>query len=416
MARVNYKKLSKPDTFIGRYLDYCSNSETSTAYDFWTAMWLMSVALGRGVVVDRPHAPVRLNLFVILVAESGVTRKSSAVRRAVKFARNITGNDNPLIESRITPEALEWQLQIQTIDHGYAYTNIAVDELVTFLGKEKYVSAMPTLLTDLYDAPEFRTGGGTLSRGTTRLQNVFVNFLSASTPSWLLRAVNPDVIEGGFTSRVIFIVSEKAKMSAPWPVANDVALSTQIQEDLNAIRAQSKTVPSIEVTIAARKRFESWYKRRDLHRDTFRSSFQSREDAHVLRVAALLAINEGGWQIQAHHITGAIAVVLECREDGAAIFEGTGTQTKVILGIDALRDKLLIAGMSGVPQAQLTAQMQRYFDAEHMKIALDVMHELGMVQQFSGIKIGKGRPTTLWRATKALLDSKALDLIIDRVQ
>lgn len=412
MARTNYKKLVKPDTFIGRYLEYCSTGETPVAYDMWTAMWLLSVALGRGVVVDRPSAPVYLNLFLILVAESGVTRKSSAVRRAVKFARDISEH---LIEAKITPEALEWQLQEQTLEKGHAYSDIAIDELVTFLGKEKYVDKMPTLLTDLYDCPEVRTGGGTLARGRSYLRNVFVNFLSASTPSWLLRAVNPDVIEGGFTSRVIFIVAEQPKRSAPWPMKSDDELRALITADLTRIRKQAKDVPYIEVTPKARARFELWYRKRTLHRDTFRSSFQSREDAHILRVAALLAINENVWQVQTNHIAAAINIVLECREDGARIFEGTGTQSKMVLGLDTLRDKLMLAGMNGLTQGAITAQMQKYMNAEYTKAALAVMHELGQVQQFAGIKVGPGRPTTIWRATKLLQDSKALDHIIERI-
>jgi hypothetical protein len=415
MPRINYKKLVRPDTFIGRYLEYCQHSETPVAYDIRTALWLLSVALGRGVVVDRPHAPVYLNLFCILVAESGVTRKSSAVRRAVKFARVLTDESNPLIESKITPEMLEWQLQEQTMEYGHAYNNIAIDELVTFLGKEKYVDKMPTLLTDLYDCPEVRTGGGTLSRGSTVLRNVFINFLSASTPSWLLRAVNPDVIEGGFTSRVVFIVAEQPKRSSPWPVASDDKLRDSIEDDLRRVRREASNIPSIHLTPTARSRFEAWYRRRELHRDTFRSSFQSREDAHVLRLAALLSVNDGAWQIQTNHIANAIKIVTECREDGARIFEGTGTHSKIILGLDALRDKLLVAGMNGSSQTELVAKVQRSMNAEHVKTALAVMHELGMVQKFEGIKLGPGRPKTVWRATRALADGKALDNIIERV-
>lgn len=416
MTRVRYTKLVPPDTFVGRFMAYCSHSETPSSYDLWTALWLISVAVGRGIVVARPGAPVHLNLFCVLVAESGVTRKSTAVRRAVAFARGVCGDQSPLIESRITPELLEDNLQKQSKKYGYAYTNIAIDEMVKFLGKERYVEAMPTLLTDLYDSPTLRTGGGSLVRGKTELRNVYVNFLSASTPSWLLRAVNPDVIEGGFTSRVIFVVSEQPKRSAPWPIAPDETLSEHIHLDLRNIQAEAVRIGSISVNSIALKRFSSWYNARDKKRDPFRASFQSREDSHVLRVAALLAINDGGWEIQANHITAAIKVITETREDGAAIFEGSGGSSKLVLGADALRDKLLAAGMAGTTQGKLTAALQRYMNAEHLKTILAIMHELGFVQKFEGIQVERGRPSTLWRATNSLLDSKSLDLIITRVQ
>lgn len=412
MSRVKYNKLVPATSFVGEYLHLCLSSETPYAYDFWTAMWLLSVALGRDVVVDRPNAPVYLNLYCILVAESGITRKSTSVRRAVAFARPLCGDTNLLIESKITPEKLEYDLMLQTLEHDRAYASIAIDELVKFLGKEKYVETMPTLLTDLYDCPTIRTGGGSLVRGRTLLRNVYLNFLSASTPSWLLRAVNPDVIEGGFTSRVIFVVAEEPKRSAPWPEKPDEEQLQRVRDALDNVTAQARSVSRIHVNESARKRFASWYRSRDKKRDPFRSSFQSREDGHVLRIAALLSINDGTWEVQANHISAAIRIVTEVREDGASIFEGTGAYSKVVLGVDALRDKLLAAGLGGIKQGELTKAMQRWMNAEHTKTALDVMHDLGMVQRFDEVQAGLGRPSTIWRATNTLTHAKALDNII----
>jgi hypothetical protein len=412
---VNYNKIVKPDTFIGTYLRYCDNSETPYAYDFWTALWMLSVAVGRGIVVDRPSAPIYLNLYCVLVAESGVTRKSTAVRRSVNLVRDLCGDDNLLVESKITPEKLENDLFLQTIEFGRAQATIAIDEMVKFLGKERYVEQMPTLLTDLYDCPAIRSGGGTLLRGRTLLKDVYLNFLSASTPSWLLRAVNPDVIEGGFTSRVIFVVAEKPKRSQPWPIKSDGLLTDTITEQLRSIQETAARVAQVHINDTAKKKFSAWYKSREIKRDPFRASFQSREDSHVLRVSALLAINDGTWEIQNHHLVHAIKIITEAREDGAAIFEGTGTNNKLVLGVDALRDKLLVAGINGIKQGELTKALQRYMDAQHIKTALDIMHELDMVQRFDGINLGRGRPVTMWRAKQSLINPRALDSIIERV-
>lgn len=415
-ARVNYSKLVPQDSFVGRYLRYSLSSETPTAYDFFTALWLISVAVGRGVIVDRPVAPVHLNMYCILVAESGITRKSTAVRRAVGFARTLCDERNLLVESKITPEKLEFDLALQSLEHDNAVASIAIDELVKFLGKERYVEAMPTLLTDLYDCPLLRTGGGSLLRGRTELRNVYLNFLSASTPSWLLRAVNPDVIEGGFTSRIIFVVSEQPKRCAPWPEEPDAVLRDNIRSSLQDIQTTAQRVARLRINDNARKKFERWYRSRDKKRDPFRSSFQSREDSHVLRIAALLCINDGTYELQVSHITAAIRIVTEVREDGAAIFEGTGTTSSIVFGIDAIRDKLLAAGVNGVKQGELTKHVQRFMNANEMKAALDVMHDLSMVQRFEGVQLGKGRPVTLWRATQGLLANKAIDTIVSSVQ
>lgn len=416
MSRVKYHKLVPEASFLGQYLRYCDGSETPYAYDFWTGLWLLSVACGRGIVVDRAGAPVFLNIYCILVAESGVTRKSTSVRRATSFARVLCGEHALLVESKITPEKLEFELALQSLEKDTAYASIAIDELVKFLGKERYVEAMPTLLTDLYDSPAVRTGGGTLVRGRTELRNVYINFLSASTPSWLLRAVNPDVIEGGFTSRVIFVVAEVPKKSIPWPEDKNETARQSIGTALHDVSQKAQRVSVIGITENARKTFERWYRSRDKKRDAFRASFQSREDDHILRVAALLSINDDSWEIQNNHIIAATRIITEVREDGAAIFEGTGTNSRIVLGVDALRDKLIAAGLNGIKQGELTKSMQPRLNAEEIKTALNIMHDLDMVQRFDGVQLGRGRPVTMWRAKQSLLNGKALDSIIEQVQ
>lgn len=412
-SRVNYAKVVGGEgSFIADYLSYMSASETPLSYDFWGAIFALSCAVGRGTFVDRPRAPVYLNLFAIFVAESGTTRKSSAVREAVRFVRPLTGGENYLIEAKITPENLESVLHKQSHEYGKSQASIAISELVTFLGREKYNEQMPTLLTDLYDCPELRSGGGTLSSGPRTLKNVFVSFLSASTPAWLLRAVNPDVIEGGFTSRVCFIVAEDPKQLSAWPKEIDEAAQIRLHRQLLDIQQRATEIPSILINAGARKTFERWYKSRTIHRDPFRASFQSREDAHILRLAAFLCINDDTWVIQHSHILSAIKVIMQVREDGASIFEGTGSNSRMVVGIDKIRDKLLAAGMNGLQQKELTKAVQPYMNAKYLNIVLDIIHDLGMVQKFE-TNLGKGRPSTIWRGLQPLLDSKALDKIIE---
>lgn len=412
-TRIRYDKLVSEGTFLGDYLSYMSNSETPHAYDFWTGCWLLSTAVGRAVHVNRPRAPVYLNLFCILVAESGITRKSTAVREATNYARSLCSSGSPLlITSKVTPEKLDELMVQQTKAEQDAAVSIAISELVTFMGKEKYVEAMPTKLTDLYDCPEVITGGGTLARGSYEIKNVFCSFLSASTPSWLLRAVNPDVIEGGFTSRVVFIVAEKPKGLIPWPTDKSTELRDKLRSHLERIRSESQTIARIEISPGGFKAFSKWYRGRYIHNDTFRSSFQSREDAHILRLAAFLCINDSTWVIQASHVTTAIRIVEEIREDGASIFEGVGAGSAQVILVDRIRDKLLAGGLDGVSQTDLTRGLAGTAKADNVGAVLAVMHELGMVQRFEVVLGGRGRPKTVWRATQGLAQGKALDTVL----
>ena len=90
MPRVNYNTVVPEGTFIHDYMAAQKGLETATAYDFWCAVWVLSSTLGRSVYVDRPRIPVYLNWYVLLVAETGVTRKSTAVVRARKLLSEVT--------------------------------------------------------------------------------------------------------------------------------------------------------------------------------------------------------------------------------------------------------------------------------------------------------------------------------------
>jgi hypothetical protein len=421
MKRVNYTKLVSPDTFIGRYLSFMSAQETAHAYDFWTAVWLLGASCGRGVVVNRPRAPVYLNWFILLVADSGVTRKSTAVRVATSLVQKVLPESTELITTKTTPENLEMKLHDNTRKYGAGHAVISISELVTFLGQERYNRSMPGLLTDLYDCAALRAGGGTIARGPSTVRDVFVSFLSATTPAWLTRAVNPDVVEGGFTSRCMFVHSEKRKRSIAWPADEQVTGSTdapdgRLCDDLQSLAARAKAAGSIRINEGALRKFTQWYNSRHESRDPFRASFESREDAHVLRLAACLCINDETFEIQDRHIVTAIRCINEVKEDGASIFAGGLSNNQLVLGIDKLRDLLIQAGTNGLQQSALTVGVKNFMPATKAVAALLIMHELEMVQRFEGVQLTKGRPATVWRATNRITARNAMDLILQQME
>lgn len=376
---MNYAKLIPDDSFIGEYLQVSDPLETSQAYDFWCAMWVLGTCLGRDVIIPRPHAPVYMNWYVMLVAESGVTRKSTAVRIARDTVSHILGLDH-LVEGRSTPEYLFTQLS--TTSH----MAIAVSELVTFLGKESYVIELPALLTDLYDCPPEKRGG-TVSRGERIIQNAFVTFLSASTPTWLMGAVNPSVIEGGFTSRCMFVLDEKPKRKVPWPL--DAGAPEAMYSALQRTCDRAREAKEIHLLPAAMRRYERWYKGRETTTDVpFLASFYAREDAHVLRCAACLAINDDTLAIDRKHIDVAIKLITQIKAGALQIFAGGGTSIRIAQGLDKMERMLIEAGGVGVAHTPFYAAVRHFMSSTDFKIALEYMNELGMLT--IGIEQRKG--------------------------
>ena len=408
-------KQFRPGTFVDKYMKYMNGLETPASYDFWSAMWLLSLALGRGVQVARPRIPVHMNWYVLIVAESGLTRKSTAVTTATKLARKFIGEDGDpaIFDDKTTPEQFEYEISRRSKEFGHAHISIGVSELVRFLGRERYKMALPGLLTDMYDCPEFRTGPGTIRSGQVTFREVYVNFLSASTASWLVAAINPDVIEGGFTSRVVVIHSERPKKRVAWPDQYDAKEGEQeLVHILRGIRERGRTVQQINLTPNALKHFKKWYNSRTQKHDPFNASWQAREDEHVLRLAACLAINDEGWLIEQLHISRAINIIAEVREDGSSLFEGTLRKDSVTLGIEKLREIFMNYGKDPIAQTELYLRMRTHMDASTLKLTLETMHELNMVQRFQAQQEGPGRRKTLWRGTELLIARGALDELL----
>lgn len=397
MPALNYSKLVPPDTFIGRFMQAMSCVETAAAYDFWAAVWALGSVTGRGVYVPRPYAPVHMNWYVILAAESGVTRKSTAVRAARDVVTHVMGSDH-MHEGRATPESMFDRLSMTP------HVNIAVSELATFLGRESYVIELPALLTDLYDCPTERRAS-TVSKGARVIHNAFVTFLSASTPSWLRMSVNPTVVEGGFTSRCLFIHDERPKGRVAWP---DSAVEPAALADvLRETQAQTDGVTEIHLLPAGMKRFTNWYKSRDVSSVVpFIASFNSREDSHVLRLAATLAINDGTLAISKTHVDIAVKCIAAAKAGAVQLFTETASTRRAAQGIDRVIKLLVEAGPVGMRHTKLYAGVRNYLSREEFNILMDIMHETGMVSRFVTNKDGAGRRGTHYIRDKGLSNTR----------
>ena len=422
MADLNYRRIAPDDSFIGRYLQHNANTETSIEYDFWGSLWLMSTALGRNLIVDRPSAPVYMNLYVIFVADSGVTRKSTAVRTAAAiastFVSQLPDDQQPeVIEGKCTAERLDERLHERSETTGQASACISISELAVFLGTERYTNNVPGLLTDLYDCPQSRRSGGTLKRGAVIQHNVFVNFLSASTPAWLLKSVNPTVVQGGFTSRCMFVVSERPKSKIAWPTTDGAVVerTKRLLSDMHTMRYRASDYKFVTLNEGAMNTFERWYARRVVSVDDYNASFESRQDAHVLRVAAMLCINDDSWVVQHTHVQTAIRIIDDIKSGGSKLFSGGQERNRYILGVEAVRMALIQSGLDPMPRSKLFLRARYYVDFAEFSAILDVMHEMGAIQRFEMKLNNFGRAVELIRATKLLTVKDASQHVLERI-
>lgn len=424
---INFRRILRDGTFLADYMDFFAERETALAYDFWSGLWLMGNAIGRRCYVDRPGARVWLNWYIILVAASGITRKSTSVDSTAPILHDLA--DEFQIEiiqgSGLTTEALQLRMQELTKKHGHSHVALSISELVTALGRNRSASGLVGLLTDLYDAPGIRRSPGSLKSGPVEYHNSYTSLLAASTPTWLARSISPEVVEGGFTSRCMFIYSDRRKKPIAWPKERKGGpYQDQLTDHLKRLAVAASRYKRFEIADGALSKFTGWYNKRRSSSHPYRASFESREDGHVLRLAACLSANDDRWVIHAEDIKHGITIIEDAKERGAAIFESAITTDRTIIAIDKLRSILIAAGLHGLSQRVITGRLSGLMKAGAIEVALDTLLELDMVQKFehqgqamrtTGIGAGKvirGRPTTIWRATQKLAENFAVDDVL----
>jgi hypothetical protein len=215
----------------------------------------------------------------------------------------------------------------------------------------------------------------------------------------------------------MFVVSEKPKSKIAWPVRDDDydERVAQLVEHMQVIRMQAKTHGTLSLNKGALQAFTSWYNRRQQSVDDYRRSFESREDAHILRIAAYLCINDGSWVIQHTHIQHAIRIIARVKSGGAKMFSGAQERNRFVQGIEAVRVALMQSGLEPIPRSKLYLRARFYVDYPEFQAMLDVMHEMGAIQRFEMITGQTKRGVELIRATKLLMVKNSAMTIMERI-
>lgn len=304
----------RPHTFLHDYMLYARDRQISDMYALWSGVWIYANVLGRRVQVARPGAPVFLNQFIVLVGPSAMARKSSTIKLADSIVSHFV--DEKPLTTRVTGRSLEKYLA--TLPNG-AVARFTIYELATVLGKD-ITKDLPVVLTDLYDCPEHRFSPATVSR-QLEYDHVYVNLIAGSTGEWLLQRASSDIWSGGLGSRFVFVVEHSPKFLLEWEGEQPSDEDT-IQSLRDSLRAATAVCPdTIGVSNGAVGAYLSWQRR---HRKTRASIINLRRDDQVLKLAAVLCINDGTYVIQLHHMKAAIAIWKTTSDRASPLIDARG--------------------------------------------------------------------------------------------
>jgi hypothetical protein len=239
------------------YMTYAIHQESPQDFHLWVLISMIACALGRSTFVSMGMWSTYPNMYIILVGESAITHKSTAIKMGMTPLRDALP-DLPFLGDYLTAQALTSALSEIGEEQGDSIGIIEGSELSVLLDNSKKDDVFIKRITDFWDSPSHRTFR-TIGRGKEELKNVCINLLGGSTPKWLRSSIPEESLEGGFFSRLILVhrPPKGEKNSRPTINAEQREALEFVKHDLAAI--QQNMNGEFIVDDAAQQLFDEWY-------------------------------------------------------------------------------------------------------------------------------------------------------------
>ena len=246
-----------PDGMIEAYLKYSQYQESPQDFHLWCCISVIAAALGRRCYIRMGMWETYPNMYIILVGESAITHKSTAIKMALRPLRQSLP-ELTLLGQKMSPEAMIHTLAEICAEKGSAQAMIESSELSNLLGKTNLDDTILKLLTELWDSGDYFTYV-TLKRGIEEIRDIYINLLGGSTPSWLKDSVPQSSLEGGFFSRLILVHRPPKGIKNPCPILSPEQLEAieMFKNDLMCIHNNMNGEFLIDAD--AQQLFNEWY-------------------------------------------------------------------------------------------------------------------------------------------------------------
>lgn len=386
--------------WLDSYVRLMENTEPAKLFDIWTGYSVIAAALRRKISLQLGRLMYFPNIYVVLVAEPGVARKTQAIKYGVNFLNTIP--EIKMSSDSATKEAMTDDIESAgldaLLDNGdnlrHSSLNIISKEFESFLGQKKENTRMLTTLTDLFDCPDnwkARTRHGT----SNDIIRPWVNLLAATTPESLANSLPSSAVGGGLTSRILFVWADKKKKSVaiPFMTAEEVKLKDALEKDLFQI---SRMAGEYTMTSECVKNWTEWYNTYDEDESGIRtctdksfSGWYSRKPTYIIKVAMLCAAAETNKLVlEWHHVEKAMREIKQIEYLMGSAFKAIG-RSEVSGEVDAVFQ--IVKTFKVIEEKKLMKMIWKDIDTNKFDNVMGTALKTGMVKRdFKGPNGEKG--------------------------
>jgi hypothetical protein len=288
--------------WIEAFQSYATFGEAPPKMHFWTAVSTIAGALRRKVWIDQYYFKWFPNFYVIFVAPPGVVAKTTTADVGMDLLREVPG-------IRFGPSVVTWQALVQAFAEGQegfeyppgsqtyhtmASLTISSGEFGNLLNPQD--KDMVDMLVNLWDGKGFKKM--TKHSGNDEVVNPWINLIACTTPAWIAGNFPEYMIGGGFTSRCVFVYTDRKEKLVPYPGLavpkgiDDYKLA--LIQDLGVIAGMAG---EYRLSKEALEWGSDWYAihntKRSSHLDDDRfGGYVARKQTHIHKLAMVLAASQ----------------------------------------------------------------------------------------------------------------------------
>ncbi|MFH0871086.1 MAG: hypothetical protein V1878_01140 [bacterium] len=361
-------------------------TEAPDAYLFAVFVAGLGLYLGRAFYLCHPRR-VFQNYYFLIVGESGLTRKSTAIGYGMDLCGRLDG------EIKFSSGVASAEGVLGALAKERGTRKIVFNDEMRILFANAKRPGTQNILSSLNSLYEMR-GVLTIDRkDPLEVKEGMFSMISATTADWMTREQEIEAAYGGFINRHLCLVGEaKGPIAIPKP-PEDSEWDRQIQGILEWRAALPREGGQVLLGPAAARFYTDWYEewyqeRRNLPETT--GALLRRVDGHVVKLSAFYALINSRMQIEREDVERAIGVVDHSSACCRVIFKDVTLSRQARL--QERIQEFLAAGP--LTRRQLQKKLDRSYDREETDRALGALRESGEIWTEED-KSRPGRPS--WR-------------------
>jgi hypothetical protein len=188
-------------TFIDQYKDWAVEATDAVEeYHELAAAMLLSAVIANSVTIETQYDKISPNLWGMLLGDSTLTRKTTAMKMAVDFVMAI--DPEMIVATEGSAEGILEALAVRPNKTSVFFKD-EISGLFESMRRKEYLSGMPETLTQLYDCPPvFRRK---LRKETISIEHPIFIFFGGGVRDRVYESVNEEYVTSGFLPRFLVV-------------------------------------------------------------------------------------------------------------------------------------------------------------------------------------------------------------------